>query len=192
MSLPPSPRRADLALTLGTSLQIKPSGDLPLLTKRKGGKVAIVNLQATKHVSLIPPSDTSSMSRGSCSVLTLRLSGQTRTPAHPWLCRRCHETADGVAGIGHPKVGGSDPLRELHSPLRGRRRWQTAAIIACKWKGEEGGAEKGSTRTNRRCEHQGGDSFGKEGESRVPGGEKRRRELVGIFFCTPPIQRETF
>ncbi|XP_067109482.1 NAD-dependent protein deacetylase sirtuin-6 isoform X1 [Osmerus mordax] len=42
-------RRADLALTLGTSLQIKPSGDLPLLTKRKGGKVVIVNLQATKH-----------------------------------------------------------------------------------------------------------------------------------------------
>ncbi|KAG8014089.1 NAD-dependent protein deacetylase sirtuin-6 [Nibea albiflora] len=42
-------RRADLALTLGTSLQIKPSGDLPLLTKRKGGKVAIVNLQPTKH-----------------------------------------------------------------------------------------------------------------------------------------------
>ncbi|TNN78124.1 NAD-dependent protein deacetylase sirtuin-6 [Liparis tanakae] len=42
-------RRADLALTLGTSLQIKPSGDLPLLTKRKGGKLAIVNLQATKH-----------------------------------------------------------------------------------------------------------------------------------------------
>uniref|UniRef100_A0A3Q0SQX4 protein acetyllysine N-acetyltransferase n=1 Tax=Amphilophus citrinellus TaxID=61819 RepID=A0A3Q0SQX4_AMPCI len=42
-------RRADLALTLGTSLQIKPSGDLPLLTKRKGGKLAIVNLQSTKH-----------------------------------------------------------------------------------------------------------------------------------------------
>ncbi|XP_034559220.1 NAD-dependent protein deacetylase sirtuin-6 [Notolabrus celidotus] len=42
-------RRADLALTLGTSMQIKPSGDLPLLTKRKGGKIAIVNLQPTKH-----------------------------------------------------------------------------------------------------------------------------------------------
>uniref|UniRef100_A0A3B4Y1B8 protein acetyllysine N-acetyltransferase n=1 Tax=Seriola lalandi dorsalis TaxID=1841481 RepID=A0A3B4Y1B8_SERLL len=42
-------RRADLALTLGTSMQIKPSGDLPLLTKRKGGKIVIVNLQATKH-----------------------------------------------------------------------------------------------------------------------------------------------
>ncbi|XP_030630327.1 NAD-dependent protein deacylase sirtuin-6 [Chanos chanos] len=42
-------RRADLALTLGTSLQIKPSADLPLITKRKGGKVVIVNLQPTKH-----------------------------------------------------------------------------------------------------------------------------------------------
>ncbi|XP_056149503.1 NAD-dependent protein deacylase sirtuin-6-like [Lampris incognitus] len=42
-------RRADLALTLGTSMQIKPSGDLPLLTKRKGGKVVIINLQTTKH-----------------------------------------------------------------------------------------------------------------------------------------------
>uniref|UniRef100_A0A3P9L7L3 protein acetyllysine N-acetyltransferase n=1 Tax=Oryzias latipes TaxID=8090 RepID=A0A3P9L7L3_ORYLA len=42
-------RKADLALTLGTSMQIKPSGDLPLLTKRKGGRIAIVNLQPTKH-----------------------------------------------------------------------------------------------------------------------------------------------
>ncbi|CAG07749.1 unnamed protein product, partial [Tetraodon nigroviridis] len=42
-------KRADLALTLGTSMQIKPSGDLPLITKRKGGKLAIVNLQPTKH-----------------------------------------------------------------------------------------------------------------------------------------------
>lgn len=42
-------RHADLALTLGTSMQIKPSGDLPLLTKRKGGKLVIVNLQPTKH-----------------------------------------------------------------------------------------------------------------------------------------------
>ncbi|XP_047225120.1 NAD-dependent protein deacetylase sirtuin-6 isoform X2 [Girardinichthys multiradiatus] len=46
-------RRADLALTLGTSMQIKPSGDLPLLTKRKGGKVVIVNLQPTKHVQQV-------------------------------------------------------------------------------------------------------------------------------------------
>uniref|UniRef100_A0A8C6VFL6 protein acetyllysine N-acetyltransferase n=1 Tax=Naja naja TaxID=35670 RepID=A0A8C6VFL6_NAJNA len=45
-------RRASLSITLGTSLQIKPSGDLPLLTKKKGGKLVIVNLQPTKHVSL--------------------------------------------------------------------------------------------------------------------------------------------
>ncbi|XP_005999102.1 NAD-dependent protein deacetylase sirtuin-6 isoform X2 [Latimeria chalumnae] len=42
-------RKADLAITLGTSLQIKPSGNLPLITKRKGGKLVIVNLQPTKH-----------------------------------------------------------------------------------------------------------------------------------------------
>lgn len=42
-------RKADLAITLGTSLQIKPAGNLPLLTKRKGGKLVIVNLQPTKH-----------------------------------------------------------------------------------------------------------------------------------------------
>ncbi|XP_075060960.1 NAD-dependent protein deacylase sirtuin-6 isoform X2 [Mixophyes fleayi] len=42
-------RKADLSITLGTSLQIKPSGNLPLLTKRKGGKLVIINLQPTKH-----------------------------------------------------------------------------------------------------------------------------------------------
>nr|XP_054505918.1 NAD-dependent protein deacylase sirtuin-6 [Agelaius phoeniceus] len=42
-------RKADLSVTLGTSLQIKPSGNLPLITKKRGGKLVIVNLQATKH-----------------------------------------------------------------------------------------------------------------------------------------------
>ncbi|XP_061098922.1 NAD-dependent protein deacetylase sirtuin-6 [Conger conger] len=42
-------RKADLALTLGTSLQIKPSANLPLVTKRNGGNLVIVNLQPTKH-----------------------------------------------------------------------------------------------------------------------------------------------
>lgn len=42
-------RRADVALTLGTSLQIKPACDLPLKTLRAGGALAIVNLQTTPH-----------------------------------------------------------------------------------------------------------------------------------------------
>ncbi|XP_060072217.1 NAD-dependent protein deacylase sirtuin-6-like [Ylistrum balloti] len=42
-------RKADLSLCLGTSLQIIPSGNLPLLTRRKHGNLVIVNLQATKH-----------------------------------------------------------------------------------------------------------------------------------------------
>ncbi|KAL5005362.1 hypothetical protein ScPMuIL_018818 [Solemya velum] len=42
-------RKADVSLCLGTSLQIVPSGNLPCLTKRNGGKLVIVNLQPTKH-----------------------------------------------------------------------------------------------------------------------------------------------
>uniref|UniRef100_A0A8C9A3Q2 protein acetyllysine N-acetyltransferase n=1 Tax=Prolemur simus TaxID=1328070 RepID=A0A8C9A3Q2_PROSS len=45
----PGPRNADLSITLGTSLQIRPSGNLPLATKRRGGRLVIVNLQPTKH-----------------------------------------------------------------------------------------------------------------------------------------------
>ncbi|VDM51829.1 unnamed protein product [Angiostrongylus costaricensis] len=44
-------QNADLSLCLGTSLQIVPVGDMPLLAKRNGGKMVTVNLQATKHVS---------------------------------------------------------------------------------------------------------------------------------------------
>lgn len=42
-------RQADLAICLGTSLQIQPSGNLPLFTVRNGGKLVIVNLQKTRH-----------------------------------------------------------------------------------------------------------------------------------------------
>ena len=41
-------RQADLCICLGTSLQILPCAKLPLLTKKSGGRVAIVNLQVTR------------------------------------------------------------------------------------------------------------------------------------------------
>lgn len=44
-------READLAICLGTSLQIQPSGNLPVLTVKSGGKLVVVNLQKTRHVS---------------------------------------------------------------------------------------------------------------------------------------------
>ncbi|KIH68845.1 transcriptional regulator, Sir2 family [Ancylostoma duodenale] len=42
-------QNADLSLCLGTSLQIVPVSDMPLLAKKNGGKMVTVNLQATKH-----------------------------------------------------------------------------------------------------------------------------------------------
>ncbi|KAL8591258.1 hypothetical protein ACOMHN_017582 [Nucella lapillus] len=44
-------RRANLSVCLGTTLQIIPSGNIPLLTRKKkeGGQVVIINLQPTKH-----------------------------------------------------------------------------------------------------------------------------------------------
>lgn len=42
-------RKADLAICLGTSLQIQPSGNLPVLTVKNGGKLVVVNLQKTRH-----------------------------------------------------------------------------------------------------------------------------------------------
>ncbi|XP_046857359.1 NAD-dependent protein deacetylase Sirt6-like isoform X2 [Xenia sp. Carnegie-2017] len=42
-------RVADLSVCLGTSLQINPSGNLPVQTVKNGGKLVIINLQKTKH-----------------------------------------------------------------------------------------------------------------------------------------------
>jgi len=42
-------KMADLNLTLGTSLQIVPAGNLPTLSKKTGGKLVIVSLSKTKH-----------------------------------------------------------------------------------------------------------------------------------------------
>nr|CAD2164347.1 unnamed protein product [Meloidogyne enterolobii] len=42
-------RKCDLFLCLGTTLQIKPVGDMPLVCKRNGGKFVTINLQKTLH-----------------------------------------------------------------------------------------------------------------------------------------------
>lgn len=41
-------KKSDLILCLGTSLQIMPVGNYPLMTKKNNGKIAIINLQKTR------------------------------------------------------------------------------------------------------------------------------------------------
>lgn len=41
-------KKSDLILCLGTSLQIMPVGNYPLLAKKNNGKIAIINLQKTR------------------------------------------------------------------------------------------------------------------------------------------------
>lgn len=40
-------RKADLALVLGSSMTVRPACDMPQIVKKQGGKLVIVNLQAT-------------------------------------------------------------------------------------------------------------------------------------------------
>lgn len=56
-------READLAICLGTSLQIQPSGNLPVLTVKSGGKLVVVNLQKTRHVSTFTLYESSMISK---------------------------------------------------------------------------------------------------------------------------------
>lgn len=74
--------------------------------------------------------------------------GQARAPAHPRLRGRCYETADGVAGIGHPKVGGPDRLRERHENVQVHCGCQTTTYTDC----EERAEETGGDGIDRRCE----------------------------------------
>ena len=66
-------RKADLSLCLGTTLQIVPSGKLPLLTLKNNGKMVIVNLQKTKYVRKLKIQFDLVFCRGSEKILFLKL-----------------------------------------------------------------------------------------------------------------------
>lgn len=67
---------ADLVLCLGTSLQITPACNMPLMSIKNGGRVAIVNLQATpkdKKASLVIHGLVDKVIAGVMSKLSLRI-----------------------------------------------------------------------------------------------------------------------
>ncbi|XP_035819118.1 NAD-dependent protein deacetylase SRT1 isoform X6 [Zea mays] len=69
-------RSADLVLCLGTSLQITPACNMPLMSIKNGGRVAIVNLQATpkdKKASLVIHGLVDKVIAGVMSKLSLRI-----------------------------------------------------------------------------------------------------------------------
>nr|XP_030112622.3 NAD-dependent protein deacetylase sirtuin-6 isoform X1 [Taeniopygia guttata] len=104
-------RKADLSITLGTSLQIKPSGNLPLITKKRGGKLVIVNLQATKHVASLSSQTGWESWVGGFKPATpakhVEMAGPPGRPAHPRLRGRGDDQADEAPGAGGARVDGA-------------------------------------------------------------------------------------
>ncbi|XP_033376032.1 NAD-dependent protein deacetylase sirtuin-6 isoform X4 [Parus major] len=104
-------RKADLSVTLGTSLQIKPSGNLPLITKKRGGKLVIVNLQATKHVASLSRQTGWESWVGGFEPATpaehAEIAGPPGRPAHPRLRGRGDDQADEAPGAGGARVDGA-------------------------------------------------------------------------------------
>ncbi|XP_060571254.1 NAD-dependent protein deacylase sirtuin-6-like [Ruditapes philippinarum] len=87
-------RLSDLSLCLGTSLQIVPSGNLPLATKRNKGHLVIVNLQPTKHdkkANLIINTYVDTVMKLLCEKLNLRIPDFTEPMV---LLKSVHSTAD--------------------------------------------------------------------------------------------------
>uniref|UniRef100_K3Y901 NAD-dependent protein deacetylase SRT1 n=1 Tax=Setaria italica TaxID=4555 RepID=K3Y901_SETIT len=75
-------RSADLVLCLGTSLQITPACNMPLMSIKNGGRVAIVNLQATpkdKKASLVIHGLVDKVIAGVMTKLNLRIPPYIRT-----------------------------------------------------------------------------------------------------------------
>jgi len=90
---------ACLSLTLGTSLQIQPAAGLPLRTLRAGGKLVVVNLQATpvdKRASLVLRRPADDVMRAVMASLRLPIPDYERRDS---LLLR-HETGNGGGAAG--------------------------------------------------------------------------------------------